>query len=200
MKSMPEKLYIVSICCLLILLLQSSIAYSATPQIASGSQHNLAVKSDGTLWTWGLNSSGQLGDGTTEDRSTPVQIGSDSSWTAVAAGGAYTSTGAVGHSMALKSDRTLWAWGRNSSGQLGDGTGLNRTTPIQIGSDSWTAVAAGGDHSLSLKSDGTLWAWGDNRFGQLGDGTAWDRTPVKINNLITNNFPGSVLYLLLLSK
>jgi len=146
-------------------------------QIAAGSYHTLAIKSDGTLWAWGYNYSGQLGDGTTSNKTTPVQIGTGTNWSQIAAGGYHT--------LAIKSDGTLWAWGYNSYGQLGDGTTSNKTTPVQIGTGTnWSQIAAGGYHTLAIKSDGTLWAWGYNSYGQLGDGASgggnYKTTPVQI--------------------
>jgi alpha-tubulin suppressor-like RCC1 family protein len=142
-------------------------ALSGMTRIAAGAFHSLAIKSDGTVWAWGDNGSGQLGDGTQTTKFSPVQVSTASGLTnviAVAAG--------AGYSLALKSDGTVWAWGRNSSGQLGDGTSTMRLTPIQVsGLTLITAIASGQDHSLARKSDGTVWAWGFNGSGQLGDGT-----------------------------
>jgi alpha-tubulin suppressor-like RCC1 family protein len=144
--------------------------------VARGSQspHTIAVKTDGTLWAWGYNLSGQLGDGTTTQRNSPVQIGS-ATWSQAAVGGAYT--------IAVKTDGTLWGWGYNGNGQLGDGTTTQQTSPVQIGSATWTAVACGNAHTIAIKSDGTLWGWGANTSGQLGDGTTTTRTsPVQIGS------------------
>jgi len=94
-----------------------------------------------------------------------VQIGSATTWRAIAAGPT--------HSVALRSDGTLWVWGNNTHGQLGDGTQTTRPSPFQLSGNNWTAVAAGQWHTLALKSDGTLWAWGLNESGQLGDGTGF---------------------------
>jgi cytochrome c oxidase assembly protein Cox11 len=125
------------------------------------------VKSDGTLWAWGYNWYGQLGDERTTDNYSPERIGTDSNWVSVSAG--------LDHTGAVKSDGTLWAWGANYYGQLGDGTTLNRYSPAQIGTDTnWVSVAAGYFHMAALKSDGTLWAWGGNTRGELGDGTTTD--------------------------
>ncbi|MEK7453235.1 MAG: fibronectin type III domain-containing protein, partial [Patescibacteria group bacterium] len=130
--------------------------------------YSLALKSDGTVWSWGLNSFGQLGDNTTTNRYTPVQTLTITGITAISAG--------AEHSLALKSDGTVWSWGRNSNGELGDGTGSNRLTPVQVSSLTGVIAISGGyRHSLALKSDGTVWAWGDNLYGQLGDGTITDR-------------------------
>ena len=134
--------------------------------VTAGRAHALAVKSDGSLWAWGSNGSGQLGDGTTEMRSVPVPVGAPTTtWRAIAAG--------EEHSLAIRSDGTLWAWGNNLSGRLGDGTETQQVRPTQIGTGgNWLAVAAGASHSVALKSDGTLWSWGNNHNGQLGGGGA----------------------------
>jgi alpha-tubulin suppressor-like RCC1 family protein len=139
---------------------------SAIAGLGGGS---LALESDGTVWAWGRNSDGQLGDGTTTDRTTPVQVSGLTGVVAIA-GGWY-------HGLALKSDGTVWAWGRNSDGQLGDGTTTNRLTPVQVsGLTGVVAIAGGYWHSLALKTDGTVWAWGHNDYGQLGDGSTTNRT------------------------
>jgi VCBS repeat-containing protein len=129
-----------------------------------------------TLAAWGNNSYGQLGDGTTTTRASPVQIGSATSWKSVATG--------ADHTVAVRTDGTLWAWGWNAFGQLGDGTDTDRTSPVQIGlATSWQSVAAGDYHALAVRTDGTLWAWGNNYSGQLGDGTTTTRTsPVQIGS------------------
>ncbi len=144
--------------------------------IAAGGSHTVALKSDGTLWAWGDNDYGQLGDGTTTDKATPTQIGSATNWSAIAAGSRHT--------VGLKSDGTLWTWGRNPYGQLGDGTTVDKYSPTQVGSaTNWSTVAAGRHHTASLTSDGTLWAWGRNDYGQLGDGTtASKNTPTQIGS------------------
>jgi alpha-tubulin suppressor-like RCC1 family protein len=92
----------------------------------------------------------------------PIQIGTANDWQSIYAG--------CGHSFAIKTNGTLWAWGWNSIGQLG--TGTNSHVPIQVGtSTNWQSASAGGTHSVALKTDGTLWAWGSNQYGQLGNGT-----------------------------
>ncbi len=145
-----------------------AIIQSGWVSITAGVGHTVAVKSDGTLWAWGYNGAGQLGDGTTTDKYTPEQIGSDNKWVAIAAGDFHT--------VAVKSDGTLWAWGYNGDGQLGDGTTTNKNIPEQVGSDNkWVSVAGGGSHTVAVKSDGTLWAWGYNGDGQLGDGTTTNK-------------------------
>jgi alpha-tubulin suppressor-like RCC1 family protein len=143
---------------------------------ATAEGHTAALKTDGTLWAWGYNLNGQVGDGTTSNRISPAQVGSDNRWASVAAGFYFT--------VAIKTDGTLWAWGANSSGQLGDGSTSNRSTPVPIGNDNrWSTLAPGGYHTLALKKDGTLWSWGSNSMGQLGDGTTTNRsTPAQIGS------------------
>jgi hypothetical protein len=149
---------------------------------AAGEVYSLALKTNGTLWAWGANTMAQLGTGNYDDVFAPVQIGSDADWVTIAAGGDLDSGG--GHSLALKADGTLWAWGGNSKGELGTGNYDEKTKPEKIGSDTdWKSVSAGWAHSLALKTDGTLWAWGYNEFGQLGTGDYVDITsPVQIGS------------------
>ncbi len=130
----------------------SVAAHAATlaiPQIAAGTEHALALKSDGSLWAWGSNRVGVVGDGTSTMRSRPVQVGTDFIY--IAAGGYQ--------SFAVKWDGSLWAWGMNNAGQLGDGTTENRSAPVKIGSG-FVRVATAGDHTVALKADGSLWFWG----------------------------------------
>jgi alpha-tubulin suppressor-like RCC1 family protein len=145
--------------------------------LGAGVFHSVLAKSDGSVWTWGGNYEGQLGDGTTNPTPTPLHVPGLSGVIAVAAGD-Y-------HSLALKSDGTVWAWGRNLSGQLGDGTTTERLSPVQTqGISGITAVAGGENQTYALKSDGTVWAWGHNSEGQLGDGTTTDRyLPVQVQGL-----------------
>uniref|UniRef100_A8LWT2 Regulator of chromosome condensation, RCC1 n=1 Tax=Salinispora arenicola (strain CNS-205) TaxID=391037 RepID=A8LWT2_SALAI len=147
--------------------------------IAAGKSHSLAVTSAGTMLAWGLNSAGQLGDGTTTNRNTPVAVDlpTGTTITAIAAGN--------GHSLALTSAGTMLAWGENTWGQLGDGTTTNRNTPVTVDlptGTTITALAGGGGHSLAVTSTGTMLAWGFNFWGQLGDGTTTNRnTPVAVD-------------------
>lgn len=127
--------------------------------VATGSFFTLGIKSDGSLWAWGRNSNGQLGDGTTVDRPKPVRVGENFAF--VAAG--------ISSSLGIKADGTLWGWGSNFAGTLGDGTKTDRHTPVLIGSG-YTFVDTLSAQTLALKTDGTLWTWGTNTFG-LGDGT-----------------------------
>ncbi|MCL2016504.1 MAG: hypothetical protein FWG68_09695 [Defluviitaleaceae bacterium] len=135
---------------------------------ASGNQ-TMAIRSDGSLWGWGNNEFGQLGDGTTTDRHSPVRIMDD-----VIA----VSSSAV--TMAIRSDGSLWGWGSNSTGQIGDGTTINRNAPVRI-MDDVIAVSTGSVVTMAIRSDGSLWGWGGNWEGQLGDGTTTNRhSPVRI--------------------
>jgi alpha-tubulin suppressor-like RCC1 family protein len=142
--------------------------------ISTKNGHNLGVKLDGTLWAWGINGNGQLGDGTSTNRNRPVKIGNDTTWISISAGG--------GHSLALKADGSLWAWGLNLYLQLGDGTSVNKSVPTRIGlANDWKKIEAGEISSYAIKQDSSLWAWGDNGFGRLGDGTGINRSlPVQI--------------------
>jgi len=147
--------------------------------VSEGTYHTAAIRSDGTLWTWGGNSYGQLGIGTTDTSAhmSPVQIGSDTDW-------AYVATG-VYQTYAIKTNGTLWAWGNNSYGQLGCSTttypigpscALPMNAPQQVGSASdWAGVTGGYYHTVAMKTDRTLWTWGYNGSGQLGDGTTTPR-------------------------
>ena len=142
--------------------------------IATGLSFTVGLKADGTVWTWGLNTNGQLGDGTLDDKHYPVQAIGVTDVVAVAAGGS--------HSLALKNDGTIWAWGANVKGQLGDNTLVTSSTPLQVKDPTGTgnitgiiAIAAGNTSSVALKSDGTVWTWGANTYGQLGDNTLVDK-------------------------
>ncbi len=136
--------------------------------MAGGDQHSLALASNATVWAWGTNDFGQLGDGTTTQRLMPVQVTNLDSVTAIAAGGE--------HSLALKSDGTVWAWGEGDSGRLGNGSEEDQFTAVQVvGLSNVMAIAGGGRHSLALKNDFTVWAWGNNEYGQLGDGSISNR-------------------------
>lgn len=152
--------------------------------IAAGGGHSLALRSDGTVWAWGQNYAGQLGAATTgyctgtPCGTIPVQVNGLNSVVAIAASG--------GHSLALRSDGTVWAWGDNSVGQLGNSSaGSGTTSPVQVsGLTGVTSIAAGLSHSLALRSDGTAWAWGSNWVGQLGNGTTTNSpVPVQVSNL-----------------
>ncbi len=142
------------------------IIASGVKSVAAGSSHSLVIKTDGSLWSWGNNNAGQLGDGTTTESLVPKQIIA-SGVTAIAAGGFSSNA----HTVVLKTDGSLWAWGYNYYGQLGDGTTINSLIPKQIMGNGVQAIAAGEYFTLALKTDGSLWTWGSNNGGALGDGT-----------------------------
>jgi hypothetical protein len=140
-------------------------------QVSCYTNFTAAIKTDGTLWTWGLNASGQLGTGTTTNRSSPnTTAGGGTNWKTVACG--------YNVAAAIKTDGTLWTWGLNASGQLGTGTTTNRSSPDTTagGGTNWKTVACGFKLTAAIKSDGTLWTWGLNASGQLGTGTTTNRS------------------------
>jgi len=143
--------------------------------IVGGRFHTVALKTDGTLWSWGNNSQGQLGINNTTVKSTPVTtLLGGTNWKSIA-------TGTGSHTVALKTDGSLWTWGYNISGQLGVNDNTQRNTPVTtlLGGTNWKSIAGGRFHTVALKTDGTLWSWGDNSFGQLAVNDTTSRsTPV----------------------
>ena len=140
----------------------------------------LAVKTDGTMWSWGSNALGMLGLGNTTNYSSPKQVGALTGWSTVAA-----STGAS--SFAIKTNGTMWAWGFGAQGRLGLNSITTYSSPVQIGAlTTWSKVAAGNNNGLAAKTDGTLWSWGYNAQGQLGLGnTTTYSSPKQIGALTT---------------
>jgi alpha-tubulin suppressor-like RCC1 family protein len=139
-------------------------------QVAPGIYHTAAIKTDGTLWTWGQNTYGQLGDNTTTHKSSPVQtVAGGTNWKQVACGN---------HTAAIKTDGTLWTWGRDNYGQLGDNTTANKSSPVQTvaGGTNWKQVSSGTNHTAAIKTDGTLWTWGRDNYGQLGNNTTANKS------------------------
>jgi len=145
------------------------------PMIVAGGSHTMAIRGDGTLWAWGSNETGRTGIGSTSGNTpTPVHVGNATQqewiW-------AYVSAG-TSHSMGIREDGTLWAWGSNMFGQLGDGSTTTHAVPVPVGSPAqiedtnwrWAHVAAGSNHAIGIRTDGTLWAWGDQSNGRLGNG------------------------------
>ncbi len=133
--------------------------------ISTGAFHTLALKEDGTLWAWGFNDVGSTGTGKTEQYVlVPTQVGTDSNWLEISAG--------YGHSLAIKKDSSLWAWGFNFAGQV-NGSGKQAImTPVLVNDSlNWKQVEAGGLHSTAIQSDGHLWTWGFNGNGELGNGS-----------------------------
>ena len=159
-------------------------ALSNWTQIAAGNSHWLAVQNPGTLWACGYNGYGELGNNTSstsQGASTPIQIGVLTTWSQVAAGN-YSS-------YAIQNTGTLWAWGYNAQGQLGQGNTNNYSSPVQIGAlSNWTQIAVNSTSAtaLALQSNGTLWAWGFNAFGQIGNSNTNNQSsPVQIGALTT---------------
>ena len=148
--------------------------------VAASTRSTHILLNDGSLWACGANDFGQLGDGTTIDRASPVKIMEDVSF--VSAGGleGFGNNKRRGYTFIIKNDGSLWACGYNNLGQLGDGTTTNRSYPVKIMEDV-ASVATGEDHTLIRKTDGSLWACGSNTFGCLGDGTVEKKLiPIKV--------------------
>ena len=135
-------------------------------QVSCGNQHTAAIKTDGSLWTWGRNVEGQLGiNAAGNSRSTPVTtFAGGNNWKSVACGS--------NHIAAIKTDGSLWTWGSNGSGQVGDNTATTRSTPVTTfaGGTNWKQVSCG-DHTAAIKTDGSLWNWGENDGRTLGLGS-----------------------------
>jgi alpha-tubulin suppressor-like RCC1 family protein len=172
----------------------SSTKLTKATAVAAGDYFTVVLKEDGTVWSCGQNSNGQLGNGTTTSSNRAVRA-------TIVGGAPLTEVTAVAagqqHSVALKSDGTVWSWGRNDKLQLGDGTAEQRVRATQVMASAGVpfagaaAITAGNDYSVALKSDGTVWAWGDNNIGKLGDGT----TSVRIKPVQTVLGDGKALNL-----
>lgn len=139
-------------------------------QVSAGHLNTFAIKTDGTLWAWGHNFEGGLGLGDTIGRSSPTQVGTNTNWKTV--------SGGWRGGMALKTNSTLWTWGYGNLGALGDNTGVSKCSPVQTISQgcNWRKIDAWGRARAAIKTDGTLWLWGRNNCGQLGDGTLITRS------------------------
>jgi len=133
------------------------IGISRWSAISAGYSHSMAIRDDNTLWGWGLNASGQLGDTSNTSRSSPVQVGT-SSWIAISAGKDHTGS--------VRLDNTLWTWGLNTRGQLGLSDTTNRNSPVQVGTGYWNNVSVGNSHTTALADNNTLYVWGDDSYGQ----------------------------------
>lgn len=156
---------------------------NAAPRVVSiwgGSMTQLIMESDGSVWGWGANFNGQLGNGTTNNTFIPTRV--------VGPGGAgylgpvAAIMGGEMHNFALKPDGTVWCWGNNSFGQLGNATSVSSDTPVQVaGLASVKSLGGRGYHSMAVKTNGTVWAWGRNDHGQLGNGTINTNIPSGTN-------------------
>jgi alpha-tubulin suppressor-like RCC1 family protein len=163
-----------------ILGLNNSVARSSPTQVGSSSTWSLvgstsytgafAIKTDGTLWSWGYNDSGRLGLNDTVDKSSPTQIGSLTNWSSIAKGGHQGGAGLI----AIKTDGTIWSSGYNGQGALGLNDRVNRSSPVQIGSGTdWSKAAVGSGSVLAIKTNGTLWGWGNGQLAGLGGGSVY---------------------------
>jgi alpha-tubulin suppressor-like RCC1 family protein len=157
-------------------------------EVATGDYHTCARRTDGSLWCWGRNQFGQVGDGTALPRPAPVRIGAEPAPGALGTDVAEVAAGQM-HSCARRGEGTLWCWGRNSDGQLGDGSMMDRPAPVQVTALGATVVevALGQVHTCARRNDGTLWCWGGNVSGQLGDGSSTGSPmPLQVTALGTN--------------
>jgi alpha-tubulin suppressor-like RCC1 family protein len=147
-------------------------------QVSCGSDVVAAIKNDGSLWTWGSNTYGQLGTDTITGFSLPTptsqaQVNIELNWKQVSCG--------YRHVAAIKTDGSLWLWGNNGDGQLGDNTTIARSTPVTTfaGGNNWKQVSCTSNFTTAIKTDGTLWVWGNNILCNLGINDTRDRsTPV----------------------
>ncbi len=146
-------------------------------QISAGGVHTCALLNNGSIRCWGYNGSGQLGNSTTTNRTTPVAVNNLSNVQSISSG--------FEHTCALLNNGTVRCWGRNDNGQLGDGTTTGRTTSVAVSNlSNVQSLSAGEDHTCALLNDGTVRCWGRNNYGKLGDGTTTNRTtPVAVSNL-----------------
>lgn len=152
---------------------------SQVVSIKAANAHSLAVKSDGSVWTWGSNLGGQLGLGNSSliFQMTPVQVPWLSNVKAV--------SGGASNSIALQNNGTVWSWGDNTHGQVGDGTSLVRYSPVVVaGLPEVKAISTGMYHNVAVDANGNVWSWGGNFWGQLGDGTIQNRSrPVRVSGI-----------------
>ena len=159
---------------------------------------NLAVKTDGTLWAWGDNTHGSLGQNSIVNRSSPVQVGSDTTWKS----GDYELSIGQQSAVAIKTDGTMWSWGYNNGGSLGHNehpsgpwwarTHKSKSSPVQLPGTTWSKVTAQQSGMIATKTDGTLWVWGNNQYGNLGQNNITERSsPVQIPGTTWNNIISS---------
>ena len=150
-------------------------------QVEAGWNAMAAIKTNSTLWTWGVNGQGQLGvNDTVYSRSSPTQVGSDTNWSQIS-----ISNDAGVFMSAIKTDGTLWTWGGNGYGELGQNNTINKSSPVQVGaSTNWSQITSGQRGSLAIKTDGTLWSWGRNYEGWAGyNNTVYKSSPTQVGAL-----------------
>ena len=146
-------------------------------QVSTAREFTVALRTNGTIWTWGYNSFGRLGDNTTVAKSSPVSVvGGFTDWSQISA--------VQFHTVALRTNGTIWTWGSGGEGRLGDNSGANKSSPVSVvgGFTDWCGVSAGGAHTAAVRTNGTLWSWGCNNCGQLGH-----------NNTVSRSSPVSVV-------
>jgi len=154
--------------------------YTDWVEISAGQEHTAAVRANGTAWAWGRNTNGRLGDNSTTSRSSPVSVvGGFTDWVEISAGGTHTA--------AVRANGSAWAWGFDSSGQLGDNSFTAKSSPVSVvgGFTDWVQISAGGGafdgHTAAVRANGTAWAWGLNSYGRLGDDSTTNRSsPVSV--------------------
>ena len=146
----------------------SILSGTSWKSFATGINHSVAIKSDGTLWAWGKNDYGQIGLDKSTNRRTSLDKLDNSSWTMIRADASHTA--------GIKSDGSLWTWGDNTSGQLGLGDVIARSSPVQVGTSSWSSVSTGDKIMIAIRTDNTLWSWGLGTSGELGINTATSRS------------------------
>ena len=149
--------------------------------VAAGTLHTCAITHpDGALYCWGSNRGGQLGDGTFIDTITPVRVAPGTQWRAIATS-SYVSQG---NTCGIQSDGSLWCWGDNGYGQVGDGSKDDQGRPVRVSERTWATVTLGGLHTCAIDTAGALWCWGSNKTGQLGlqDYDTDRRTPVRVDD------------------
>ena len=149
--------------------------------VSIGINHTAAIKKDGSLWTWGRNESGQLGDGTTTDRHRPFKVMDNVVAVSIGSHREKNSNVFISYTMAIRTDGSLWAWGNNKVGQLGDGTTINRYKPVRIMHSDVRSVDTSAGHTIAITTDGHMWVWGEN-IGMFGDGMpATSNRPVPVS-------------------
>jgi alpha-tubulin suppressor-like RCC1 family protein len=151
-------------------------------QVSAGRIHSLGVRTNGTAWAWGGNTSGRFGDNSTIDKSSPVAVvGGFTDWCQVSAGQC--------HSLGVRTNGTAWGWGLGFCGRLGTNSLTDQSSPVSVvgGFTDWCQVSAGGDHSLGVRTNGTAWSWGQGSLGRLGDNSTTNKSsPVSVVGGFTN--------------